>query len=382
MSDQPGIPAIMVFPPFNPAARPPEPAAEPVRDQVPEPAEQPAAPAAEGHGHDVAAPPAPAPWDFEAPAADDRGDEAAAAPLSEEEDLPWLEVPEPAPVRSADEPDAGLKADDAPNWMDWVRDAGQAPPADEPTPIADLQPDDAQPWAPETETAADDWAAPPQASGSDPWQAPPSSEAGDPQPAPWEAPAPEAGESASDPWQAPASPEVDPQHDSQVGGPWAQGDPQLDPQAGGPSADDEAPGTDLDVPEPELYDLPDVAPDATPWVEAEAPLFEPARPGEAEGDEAEPAWELPSHSAHDTPPAWESFAPTAAAPEAEPPAATSAPEGAGPFAAVADRLREISDALRADPGAFLSGAQGGGDPLALLVAGFVLGWQARRGGNS
>jgi hypothetical protein len=66
--------------------------------------------------------------------------------------------------------------------------------------------------------------------------------------------------------------------------------------------------------------------------------------------------------------------------EAEPEAA--APQASGPFAAVADRLQEIADALRADPGAFLSGAQGGGDPLALLVAGFVLGYNARRGGGS
>jgi hypothetical protein len=52
------------------------------------------------------------------------------------------------------------------------------------------------------------------------------------------------------------------------------------------------------------------------------------------------------------------------------------------FAAVADRLQAIADALRADPGAFLSGAQGGGDPLALLVAGFVLGYNARQGSGS
>src|SRR6185295_591365 len=95
--------------------------------------------------------------------------------------------------------EAELKADDAPNWMAWVRDEGQAPPADEPTPIADLQaedlqPDDAQPWAPETETAADDWATPPAAQQTEP--------------EPWEAPdSPEPGEPAPDPWQAPPSPE-------------------------------------------------------------------------------------------------------------------------------------------------------------------------------
>jgi len=373
MSDQPGIPAIMVFPPFNPAPRQPEPVAEPVRDQAP--AEEPAAPASEAHGHDVAAPPAPAPWDFEAPAADEARMEAAEpAPISEEEDLPWLEVPEPA--RGADEPEAELKADDTPNWMDWVRDAGQAPPADEPTPIADLQPDDAQPWAPETETAADDWAAAAETPEPqpDPWQAPPAEEPGEPRPASWEAPpSPEPEAHEPDPWQAP-TPERD--------------DPQPEPQAGSPSAEGgDALGTELDIPEPELYDLPDVGPSATPWVEAEAPLFEPAA-DEAEGAEAEPAWELPSHAAPDAPPAWESFAPTADAPQpaagAEPRAAAApaASEVSGPFAAVADRLQAIADALRADPGAFLSGAQGGGDPLALLVAGFVLGYNARQGGGA
>ncbi|HEV7587681.1 MAG TPA: hypothetical protein VGO40_06085, partial [Longimicrobium sp.] len=346
MSDQPGIPAITVFPPFNPAPRQPEPEAEPVRDQAP--AEPPAAPA-EAYGRDVAAPPAPAPWDFEAPADDARA-QAEPAPLSEEEDLPWLEVPEPARARGADKPEAELKADEAPNWMAWVRDEGQAPPADEPTPIADLQPDDAQPWAPETETAADDWAAESETTQPEPepWKAPPSPEPGEPAPDPWQAPpSPEPEAPQPDPWQAPPSePDV----------PEPQTDGWKAPQAEGASAEaGDEPGTELDVPEPELYDLPDVAPAATPWVEAEAPLFEPPA---ANGDEEEPAWELPSQSAPDAPPAWESFAPTAADPQLEPQAA--ARQGSGPFAAVADRLQEIADALRADPGAFLSGAQGGG----------------------
>ena len=63
-------------------------------------------------------------------------------------------------------------------------------------------------------------------------------------------------------------------------------------------------------------------------------------------------------------------------------AASTAAEASGPFAAVADRLQAIADALRTDPGVFLSGAQGGGDPLALLVAGFVLGYNARQGGGA
>jgi hypothetical protein len=324
MSDQPGIPAIMVFPPFNPAPRQAEPVPAPVRDQAPAQEEAPPAPAGP-RGWDVEAPPAAAPdADGAGLAADGRD-----APLSEEEDLPWLEVPQ-ARAHTADEP-AELKADDAPNWMEWVRDEGQAPPAgeaEEATPIGDLAPDDAQPWAPETETAADDWAAPPEAAGG-PWEAP--SAAAEP-----------------DPWQAPA---------------------QETPSAGG--------GTELDLPEPELYDLPDVAPAAAPWTEAEAPRFE-APSGAEETAEAEPAWELPSQPAADAPPAWESFAPA----PAEPDAAAPADQAPGPFAAVADRLQEIADALRTDPGAFLAGARGGGDPLGLLVAGFVMGYGARRGGGS
>jgi hypothetical protein len=387
MSDQPGIPAISVFPPFNPAPRQPEPVAEPVRDQAP--AEEPAAPA-EAHGRDVAAPRAPAPWDFDAPPAEEaRADAAEPAPLSEEEDLPWLEVPEPARAQGTDAAEPELKADDAPNWMAWVRDEGQAP-ADEPTPIADLQPDDAQPWAPETETAADDWAASPQAAQPEPGapgEAPSEPGAGESTPDPWQAPSepgPEAPE--SDPWQAPPSPEPEaPESDpwqappSEPDVPEPQPDGWQAPQAEELSAEGgDEPGTELDVPEPELYDLPDVAPAATPWVDAEAPLFEPA----ADVAEEEPAWELPSQSAPDSPPAWESFAPTAApaqpGDDAEPQAA---PQASGPFAAVADRLQAIADALRADPGAFLAGAQGGGDPLALLVAGFVLGYNARQGGG-
>jgi len=358
MSDQPGIPAITVFPPFNPSPRQPAPMAEPARDQAPasapdDPQPEPQAtggdvaapardrapasglddpqPEPQATGGDVAAPTVPAPWDFAPPG---EAEQAGDAPISEDEDLPWLEVPEPARAREEDTAAPELKADEAPNWMDWVRDAG---PHDEAgaTPIGDLQPDDAQPWAPETETAADDWAssaaapdagapAPSTADAGepqrDPWQAPPSQEGGDPQPDPWQAPpATEQGEPQPDPWHAPV---------------------------------EEYGTTEYDVPEPELYDLPQV--------------------GAAAEAAAEPEWELPAQQpAADAPPAWDSFAPAAAEPEPQ--------AAAGPFAAVADRLRQIADALSADPNAFLAGAQGGGDPLALLVAGFVLGYNARQG---
>ena len=348
MSDQPGIPAITVFPPFNPSPRQPAPVAEPVRDHAPSsgsedpqpdpqavggdlaasaPGQAPAfglddpQPDPQVVGGDVAAPAAPVAWDFGPPGEEEPADEP---PISDDEDLPWLEVPEQAPPRAEDTAPV-LKADEAPNWMDWVRDAG---PHDEEaaTPIGDLQPEDAQPWSPETETAADDWASPapadeaPAFDAADPWQAPPASEGGDAQPEP-----------QLDPWQAPSD-RGDPQPEPQL-------DPWQAPQAESRAADDAT--TEYDVPEPELYDLPPVGPSA-------------------ESADAEPAWELPAEQpAADAPP---------------PPQAAS-----GPFAVVADRLRQIADALSADPNAFLSGAQGGGDPLALLVAGFVLGYNARQG---
>ena len=343
MSDQPGIPAITVFPPFNPTQRQAEPAPEPVRDQAPTVSEPEAAheeePQPQAPAWDAAAPATPMPWDFEAPTPDEQpaaADEPAAVG-DEEDDLPWLEVPT-APEGQAGEE---IKADDAPNWMDWVRTEDQAPPADEgATPIEELA-DDAQPWAPEVETAADAWQQP-----VDAWKAP-EAEGGD---EPWQAPAPVGEEVSREPdfhLTQPAEPEAE-----------------------------------FDLPEPELYDLPDVAPSSA----AEA--------------EAEPAWELPAadvHAGSDTPPAWESFGgagpaateePAWAAPEAvnEPtpaaqPAAAST-GAAGAFAEVADRLQAIADALRSDPAGFMAGAQGGGDPLGLLVAGFVLGYNARHGGGS
>jgi len=82
---------------------------------------------------------------------------------------------------------------------------------------------------------------------------------------------------------------------------------------------------------------------------------------------AEEAWTAPEALSEPTP--------------AAQPAAAHA-DVSGAFADVADRLQAIVDALRSDPAAFLAGAQGGGDPLGLLVAGFVLGYRARQGGGS
>ncbi|HYH81975.1 MAG TPA: hypothetical protein VEX86_19370, partial [Longimicrobium sp.] len=259
MSDQPGIPAITVFPPFNPAPRRDDPAREATREQTPPAAEQAPEPAADPRPEtawDAAAPPAPMPWDFEAPAPEPEADAAAPAGEmeigDEDDDLPWLEVPTPrAPDGAAD---VEIRADDTPNFADWMRTEDQPPPvveadagagedadADVP-PIGDFAMD-AQPWAPEVENAADDWA-PEQP--AEPWKAPDAVE----NEQPWQAPR----DGAADDWRAPAS-------EAPAASPW------------------DAPA-DVDVPEPELYDLPDVPPPdapaaARPWTDAEAPLFEP-----------------------------------------------------------------------------------------------------------
>jgi len=387
MSDQPGIPAITVFPPFNPAPRREEPAPEAARGQTPplaaEHAPEPAAEPSPAPVWDAAAaPPAPMPWDFEAPAPDS----SSAANAGEMEigdegdDLPWLEVPTPR-APDAEGADQELHAEDTPNFMDWARtddqpaadfaDAGADAVDDDDAgvpPIGDFAMD-AQPWAPEVENAADEWAPEqpaepwkaPEHAAEDAWKAPHDDAAADA----WRAPAGDEA-AAPQPWDAPAQPGA---------APW------------------DAPA-DVDVPEPELYDLPHVPPaepPARPWIDAEAPLFE----APADAPEPEPAWELPADTAAaDTRPAWESFAADSAndaigsewaAPGAhvEPtpaaPPAAAAPADVSAFGEVADRLQAIAQALRSDPAGFMAGQ--GSDPLGLLVTGFVLGFQARRGGN-
>lgn len=390
MSDQPAIPAITVFPPFNPAPRREEPAPEPAREHAPEPAAEHAEPVdataqpEPGTAWDAPAAAAPMPWDFEAPA-----DEAPTAPEAsaadardDDEDLPWLEVPSPREAEPA--ADAEIRAEDTPNFMDWMRtedqpSAGATEDADGGVPeIGDFAAD-AQPWAPEVENATDDWAS---ETPAEPWKGPETEE-------PWKAP-----EESSEEWKAPQDPPADAWQApaTEAGQPWDVPAP--------PSAGWETP-SELDVPEPELYDLPDVPPSpaaAQPWDDIEAPMF--VSPEAAA--EPEPAWEMPADTAApDQRPAWESFAAESvedavaaewSAPEAQPeptpaaqPVASEAGEPradvSGAFAEVADRLQSIADRLRSDPAAFLAGGQGGGDPLALLVTGFVLGYQAR-GHNS
>ncbi|HEX9937888.1 MAG TPA: hypothetical protein VGB15_12230 [Longimicrobium sp.] len=386
MSDQPAIPAITVFPPFNPAPRRDEPAHQPARDAAREPAppaaeqaepvaEAPAEPRA-AERWDAAPTSAPMPWDFEAPAPEPEAPAAGADGAleigDEDEDLPWLEVPTPrAPEGTAQGQE--IRADDTPNFMDWIRTDDQLPPvaetedaddADDGAPPIEDFVADAQPWAPEVENAADNWV-PEQP--AEPWKA----EADSGQEEPWKAPD-TAGE---EPWQAPHDAPADDwaaPADAPAGHPWEAPATPDEPTWDAPA--------DVDVPEPELYDLPDVP--AAPWTAAEAPLFE--APGA--GAEPEPAWELPADAAA-SPAAESTGAWTAPEGQLEPTpagqAAASAPHAdvSGAFAQVADRLQAIAGALRSDPAAFLAGAQGGGDPLALLVTGFVLGYQAGQGGN-
>jgi hypothetical protein len=316
MSDQPGIPAITVFPPFNPAPRQSDPAPRPVQDEAPVvPAETPSAPAPQSW--DSAAPASPMPWDFEAPVPepsapadtgaaapaaetsperafadeDEEADEHGDAPVSEDEDLPWLEVPTPR-QQPGEAAQPEIRAEDRPNFADWMRTVDQdAAPEAEATPVEDLAADEAEDaWTDGVVEAEGGWK--------------PESEAGAPA---WEAPAGDAAES----WMAPEP--------------------------------------DLEVPEPELYDLPEVS--ATESADAAS---------------AEVGWELPAAAPVDAP----SDAPDAPGPVAE-----------NPFAAVAERLEQIAEALRRDPQGFATGAAAADDPLAQLVAGFVLGYQAARAGS-
>ncbi|HEX2202537.1 MAG TPA: hypothetical protein VHG91_04545, partial [Longimicrobium sp.] len=58
------------------------------------------------------------------------------------------------------------------------------------------------------------------------------------------------------------------------------------------------------------------------------------------------------------------------------------PELSAAFGEVAERLETIARALRDDPARFLSGGADAGDPLGLLVTGFVLGYTQRGGRGS
>jgi hypothetical protein len=383
MSDQPGIPALTVFPPFNPAASRPTP-----------PPAQPSVPAPSAEAESAAG------------AAAAAGPESADALPAEPESAPGpvsAEAPEPMPW-DADLP--GLEAPETPAApLPWDA-AAPAAPADEPAPW-DVAPaaesEGIAPWdaAPAVEPAA----------GAETWEPkPPAVEldfAGDP--ALWTSDADD-GDDVADPL------------------PWDYEAPELQTPEAAEAAADEAPGEEdlpwlelppsgprvhaveepaAEAPEPAL----DAAPDWMDWAgageETAAPAEDRAEPdvlpiGDLEAAAEPPAAEVPApfaeaettsvaHGGSWLPPAeeersdaevaaeWahpESAAAPAAAPEAAP-----APSAAlaGAFDDVAARLESIAHALRDDPQAFLSGAGGGGDPLSLLVAGFALGVNAARG---
>lgn len=302
-----------VFPPFVPpvAPRPADPPAP--QASVPE---SPAPPQA-------ARPTMP--WDVETPIVGDVPVDVpprAAAPAraeDEDEDLPWLERPEPrdsddAPAAAAPEaPAATAASDDFPEWMAWDdRDADDA--RAEVDGVAAVE--GLEEFVPEALGA-----------------------------------------------HFSAAPAVD----------WTEAEPVADAatgsDAGAPVTDDplDSAGWSLDAPEaaepppPSDYEE---APSILAFVEADAvaepePIAAESTAGDEEPLEWEPAAELAS---------------TASAPAA----AGDAPAAAdGPFADVAARLEEIARALRERPDELLGGAAS--DPLALLVAGYVMGYRARGG---
>lgn len=327
-----------VFPPFVPtSSRPADaPAPPPASEQPPAPAPAPA----ESAGRMTM------PWDVETPVVRD-GDEAVAAGArsgaeteTEGEDLPWLEVPTPREEVSASaEPpaDAPAAAEAFPDWMAWnAQDEAEAEAeARGVAPVPGLEDAEAvggfdAPTAP----AADGGAVGDLGAGDLGLELAPEFEA----PGGWErAPEPEAaGEGGADELALEFAPEFD-----TPGG--------FEPAAEPPTGEEEEDGR-------AAYESP-----AAAAAEAESAFPEP-----------EP---VPADTA-----APDDFTSAAiAAAEAETPADPVPADEAAPgvFDEVAGRLEDIARTLRDRPDALLTGT--GSDPLALLVAGFVLGYRQGRG---
>ncbi|HEX8690994.1 MAG TPA: hypothetical protein VF746_01030 [Longimicrobium sp.] len=316
MSDQHGIPAFTVFPPFNPAASRPAPAPQASPESAPQ--AEPTAEAADIAEPEAAAPPAAeaagaAPWGFEPPA-----------------------EPEPEP-------------------MPW--DFGPAD-QEESAPAASAESEEPSPW----ETAADRL----EAAEPLPWDfAPPADEALE---------AGEAEEEEELPWmELPSVPSHPHASEAPAHEPAAEADPDWMRWAG---ADEE---TAEERGEADVLPVADFAPTEPeePRAGAAAPFAEEEEATDAVGEPwAPPTDEAPS----DAESAVEWAAPEpAAAPEAASAAESPSASLAGAFDDVAERLEAIARALREDPQGFLAG--GRGDPLSLLVTGFVLGIRARDAGN-
>lgn len=318
-----------VFPPFIPpaAARPAEPAA-------------PAAPAPVAEGPRAepqsTAPRATMPWDVETPIVR----EAAAATPAEEEDLPWLERPEPreAAAEAPAAPDAAAAQDEAfPDWLAWDdrdldearSEAGEVAPVDG---LEDFVPVD-ELGAFIAEPPAVEWAeGTPGAAQTDPADS-----------SSWSLDAPEAveppvlAESAAELTfeSAAAASDAEPGFDVTLD----------DGVLTFAAAEPESVAAD---PEPAAAAGDSFVADTEAVIAAEPDPFTSAAVDEAE----------------------------AAAPIDAAPAASAGIASNGVFADVAGRLEDIARTLRERPDDLLSGTAS--DPLALLVAGYVMGYGARR----
>jgi hypothetical protein len=320
-----------VFPPFIPpaAARPAEPAAPAAPTPV---AEEPRA------EPQSAAPRATMPWDVETPIV---RESAAAADHADDEDLPWLERPEPREA-AAEAPAAPAAAepgqDEAfPDWLAWDdRDLDDAR-----SEAAEVAPVDGL----EDFVPADDLGAF--------IAAPPAVEWAEATPQPAQA---DAADSSS--WSLDAPEAVEPPILAET-----SAEPTFDSPE---SAADAEPGFDVTLDDGALTfaaaQTADIAADPEPVAAATEPFVADTEAVIA----AEP--DPFTSSAVDEA---EAVAPIDAAP-----AASAGTVANGVFADVAARLEDIARTLRERPDDLLSGSTS--DPLALLVAGYVMGYGARR----
>jgi hypothetical protein len=325
-----------VFPPFIPtaSARPPEPAAPSAPAPV---AEEPRAEPRSG------APRATMPWDVETPIVRESADAPPAYGASEpaadeadEEDLPWLERPEPRDlVAEAPAAEAAPATDEAfPDWLAWDdRDTDEAR-----SEVADVAPLEGL----EDFVPADDLG------GF--IAAPPAVEWAEASPEPAQA---DAAESTS--WSLDAPEAVEPPILAESAAELTFDSPE--------AAADAEPAFDITLDDgaftfaaAETDDaIVDAAP-AAPFVADEEAVIasEPDPFTAAAVDEAEFVEPL----------------------DAAPAAVSAGTAANGVFTDVAARLEDIARTLRERPDDLLSGSAS--DPLALLVAGYVMGYGARR----
>lgn len=358
-----------VFPPFIPTA-----AARPAAPPAPAPpapvAEEPRAEPQSG------APRGTMPWDVETPIVrESAGAPAApAAPVvDEDEDLPWLERPEPREA-AADAPAAPPAQDEAfPDWLAWDdRDTDDA--RSEAVGVAPV--DGLEDIAPADELGGFS-------------ATPPAAEWTEATPEPARADAPQAVEASS--WSLDAPEAVEPPilaesaAELTLVSPAAAADaePTFDITLDGGAltfapADPEAVAADEPVyaaPEPfaaDSYAAPEVAvadfaPAAAFADESAVPASEPfvADAEAVIAAEPDPFTAAAVHEAEAEVPATPAVA-----------AGTAGSATNGVFADVASRLEDIARTLRERPDDLLSGSAA--DPLALLVAGYVMGYNARR----